>query len=516
MKLLSNLKVGSRLALGFGIVLVLMMSLAAVAIGRMSFIQHNLDQIVEVDAVKIRLVNAMRDVARYQAVAIRDVVMQEDFSIKKGEMKRLKEAGATYRSAVDQLGPMLLDDAGKGALTHVRNVEARVKALSDDVLEMALADDHAAAGALIREKLRPAQLELVAALDLMLKDVESASKESAASARSAYSGALTLMATLAGVALVAGLAITFLIQRSVAHPLRQAVVVAERVASGDLTQVIRSDSADEVGQLLAALSRMNLSLVSIVTALKAGADNVSLGSNEIAAGNLDLSARTETQASALQQTAASMEQLGTTVQHTADNARQANQLAAGASDVAQRGGDVVGQVVSTMKSINESSKKIAEITSVIDTIAFQTNILALNAAVEAARAGEQGRGFAVVAGEVRSLAQRSAGAAKEIKALISTSVDRVEQGAVLADRAGGTMEEVVTSIRRVADIVGEISSATLEQSAGVSQVGQAVAQLDQATQQNAALVEQSAAAAENLKRQAEQLVSSVSAFSLPA
>jgi methyl-accepting chemotaxis protein len=322
------------------------------------------------------------------------------------------------------------------------------------------------------------------------------------------------MAVLAGVALLAGLTIAYLIQRSVAHPLWRAVAVAERVADGDLTQSIESTSTDEVGQLLAALGRMNGSLVGIVTTLKSSAEGVSLGSSEIASGNLDLSGRTETQASALQQTAASMEQLSATVRQNADNARQASQLASGASEVAVRGGDVVGQVVTTMKGINDSSKKIADITAVIDGIAFQTNILALNAAVEAARAGEQGRGFAVVASEVRSLAQRSAAAAKEIKSLIATSVERVDQGTSLVDQAGSTMTEVVSAIRRVADIVGEISSASVEQSAGVVQVGQAITQMDQATQQNAALVEQSAAAAENLKQQAQQLVQAVSAFKL--
>jgi methyl-accepting chemotaxis protein len=514
MKLFANLNVGTRLALGFGIVLALMLALAAVAISRMSFIQANLEHIVEVDAAKIRLVNSMRDVVRYQSVTIRDVVMQEEFSVKKAEMKRMKEASATYRSAAGDLQNLLTDERGKSALTGIAALELKVKAVMDEALEKSLADDHAGAGELIREKVRPAQLALVGALDALLKDVESASRDSAALATNAYASALTLMAVLAGVALLAGLTIAYLIQRSVAHPLRRAVTVAERVADGDLTQSIESTSTDEVGQLLAALGRMNGSLVGIVTTLKSSAEGVSLGSSEIASGNLDLSGRTETQASALQQTAASMEQLSATVRQNADNARQANQLASGASEVAVRGGDVVGQVVTTMKGINDSSKKIADITAVIDGIAFQTNILALNAAVEAARAGEQGRGFAVVASEVRSLAQRSAAAAKEIKSLIAASVERVDQGTSLVDQAGSTMNEVVSAIRRVADIVGEISSASAEQSAGVAQVGQAITQMDQATQQNAALVEQSAAAAENLKRQAQQLVQAVSAFKL--
>jgi methyl-accepting chemotaxis protein-1 (serine sensor receptor) len=271
---------------------------------------------------------------------------------------------------------------------------------------------------------------------------------------------------------------------------------------------------DEIAQLLNALHGMQTSLSRVVSHVRQNADSVALASAEIAQGNSDLSARTEQQASALQETSASMEELGSTVQANADNARQANQLAVNASTVAQQGGDVVAEVVSTMKGINDSSKKIADIISVIDGIAFQTNILALNAAVEAARAGEQGRGFAVVASEVRSLAGRSADAAKEIKQLIGTSVERVEQGSTLVDRAGLTMSEVVSAIRRVTDIVGEISAASSEQSAGMAQVGEAVTQMDQATQQNAALVEQSAAAAQSLKQQAQQLVQAVAVFKL--
>jgi methyl-accepting chemotaxis protein len=267
--------------------------------------------------------------------------------------------------------------------------------------------------------------------------------------------------------------------------------------------------------MLAAMSRMQSSFSAIVRGVQANAEQVATASAQIAQGNNDLSGRTEQQASALEETAASMEELSATVRQNADNAKQANQLAQSASTVAVLGGDVVAQVVDTMKGINESSKKIADIISVIDGIAFQTNILALNAAVEAARAGEQGRGFAVVASEVRSLAGRSADAAKEIKSLIITSVERVEHGTTLVDKAGATMSEVVSSIKRVTDIMGEIRAASVEQSSGVAQVGEAVTQMDHATQQNAALVEESAAAAESLKGQAQQLVQAVAVFKLP-
>lgn len=295
---------------------------------------------------------------------------------------------------------------------------------------------------------------------------------------------------------------------------RRAAQVMDAVSQGDLRHEIEVQGRDEVSQLMGALARMQKGLVDVVTAVRQGSESVATASAEIAQGNHDLSARTESQASALEQTAASMEELSSTVQQNAENARQANQLAQSASAIASNGGQTVSQVVSTMKEISESSARIADIIAVIDGIAFQTNILALNAAVEAARAGEQGKGFAVVAGEVRSLAGRAAEAAKEVKRLISESVDRVEAGAQLVDTAGSTMQEVVSSIRRVTDIMGEISAASTEQSAGVRQVGEAVTEMDHATQQNAALVEEMAAAASSLKGQAQELVHAVAVFKL--
>jgi methyl-accepting chemotaxis protein len=288
------------------------------------------------------------------------------------------------------------------------------------------------------------------------------------------------------------------------------------VASGDLSSHIHSRHHDETGQLLAALKRMNESLVDMVGRVRNASDSIATGSTQIATGNADLSQRTEEQASNLQQTAASMEELTATVKHNADTARQAEQLATSASTVAEQGGTMVGQVVSTMGDISASSKKIADIIGVIDGIAFQTNILALNAAVEAARAGEQGRGFAVVAGEVRALAQRSAQAAKEIKTLIAESVEKVDNGTRLVGDAGQTMEDIVAQVKRVSDLIGEISHSSIEQSTGIGQIGQAVTQLDQVTQQNAALVEESAAAAESLKHQAGQLAELVAVFKLAA
>ena len=323
-----------------------------------------------------------------------------------------------------------------------------------------------------------------------------------------------LVSLLLGLAAFFALAVAFV--RSITEPVAEALAMAQAVSGGDLTVAVKVRGNNELGQLMQAMLGMQQHLSKVVRQVRQGSEDVATASAEIASGNNDLSSRTESQASALEETAASMEQLSAMVKQNADSARQANQLAMNASTVAVRGGEVVAQVVDTMKGINESSRRISDIIQVIDGIAFQTNILALNAAVEAARAGEQGRGFAVVASEVRSLAGRSAEAAKEIKSLINASVERVEYGTALVDQAGTTMTEVVSSIRRATDLMGEISAANNEQSLGVSQVGEAVTQMDQVTQQNAALVEEMAAAASSLKSQAQKLVQVVAVFKLGA
>ncbi len=381
-------------------------------------------------------------------------------------------------------------------------------------LEAARAGDVARINALLKGRMEETFLPVRDSMNRLIEIQMEVGKSEYEASQASYSSfrLLTIGLLFAGLALAAG--IGWWLVRSITAPLNRAVHLAQAVAAGDLTQDIDVRSNDETGKLLAALRDMNGSLAGIVSNVRTATDSITNASSEIASGNLDLSARTEQQASSLEETASSMEELTSTVRQNADNARQANQLASSASEVAQRGGAVVSQVVDKMSAINESAYKIVEIISVIDGIAFQTNILALNAAVEAARAGEQGRGFAVVASEVRNLAQRAAGAAKEIKQLIDNSVAQVEEGSRLADQAGSTMQEVVNSVQRVSDIIGEISTASDEQSAGIQQINATVVQMDNMTQQNAALVEQAAAAAGALQDQAASLAQAVSVFRL--
>ncbi len=346
------------------------------------------------------------------------------------------------------------------------------------------------------------------------KDITSYSEEMVASSRSQAATMAIVYIVLAVVIVAVWLGAFLFMNRVVLRPLRAVSDSFDKIAGGDLTVRVDVTSTNEIGMLMAAVKRMQDSLTRTVSAVRRGVDEINVGSREISAGNTDLSCRTEEQAASLEETAASMEQLASTVKQNADNARQANQLAASASDVAERGGSAVSEVVSTMQEISASSRKISEIVSVIDGIAFQTNILALNAAVEAARAGEQGKGFAVVAGEVRSLAQRSAQAAKEIKGLIEDSVSKVGAGSQQVERAGATMQEIVASVKRVTDIMGEISAASEEQSGGIDQVNRAVSQMDEVTQQNAALVEEAAAAAGSLQEQAERLAEAVAVFKI--
>ena len=437
------------------------------------------------------------------AAAERDAIMKTT----EGHVQVLRESIASLEEAA--LGAEL-----RHAVAKVRPAMEAYLAMSKSMVALAFAD-FAAANAKLSEfttVFSKLEDEMAAVSELIEQNSKQTKELADATARTSHN-AMALVSLLAGsVLLVIGL----FVSRSITRPLDKAVSVAQRVAAGDLTSSIDTRATDETGKLLRSLEAMNESLKKIVRDVRSSTTSISHASQEVAAGNADLSSRTEQQASSLEETASSMEELTGTVKQNAENARQANQLAAGASTMAVKGGEVVGQVVHSMSSINESSRKIADIIGVIDGIAFQTNILALNAAVEAARAGEQGRGFAVVASEVRTLAQRSAAAAKEIKALITDSVGKVNDGSKLVDQAGQTMEEIVTAVKRVTDIMAEIAAASQEQTSGIEQVNQAITQMDQVTQQNAALVEEAAAAADSMQEQAQSLTKAVAIFKLSA
>ena len=514
MNFLNSLRIGQRLGVAFAAIIALATLVVLIGITRLADLNESLKLIGNDRLPKVQQVADITDDINLVARELRNAVILSDEAKVKSALSTVAEALDRMNKTVENLAPTLTSDEGKKRLAAANDMRGAFMPLQQRFVELVRDGQKAEAVTLLFQQLRPAQLAYIKTLgglkDYQFELIQQASTDG----EHAYDQAKMLMfSLLAGMVGLGGL-LGWWITRSITGPIDAAVIVAEKVAEGDLSSRIEVSRNDETGRLLNALKRMNESLVGIVSTVRNSSDSIAIGSAQIASGNADLSQRTEEQASALEETAASMEQLGSTVKQNADNARQANQLAMSASTVAIKGGEVVGQVVQTMKGINDSSKKIADIISVIDGIAFQTNILALNAAVEAARAGEQGRGFAVVASEVRNLAQRSAEAAKEIKSLINASVERVEQGTVLVDQAGATMDEVVTSIKRVTDIMGEISSASTEQSQGVSQVGEAVSQMDQVTQQNAALVEESAAAADSLRQQAQQLVSAVAVFKI--
>ncbi|TAK94488.1 MAG: methyl-accepting chemotaxis protein [Aquabacterium sp.] len=513
---LSDIKLGKKLGVAFAFVVLLNLSVGGFALLQMSNINANTEDIATnwLPSVKVlgELLDALAENRRAESQHIladdeHDHVVQDERMAK--AQKAVSELLARYEPMISSPEERKLADQIKQQAKTYLDISVKLVALSKHG-ESGLTD----ARQMYKHEAREAFQALRKTLDEDIVMNNKGADAAYAASQSTYSQSRGwVIALLVGsVALASFLALW--ITRMVTGPVNEAAGVARRIADGDLSARIKAQGSDEVGTLMQALVDMQENLVQMVGGVRMGAESVATASSQIAQGNQDLSQRTEEQASALQQTAASMEQLGSTVNQNADSARQANQLANGASTVAIQGGEVVGQVVETMREINDSSRKISDIITVIDGIAFQTNILALNAAVEAARAGEQGRGFAVVAGEVRNLAQRSAEAAKEIKSLIGASVERVERGSSLVDQAGSTMQEVVNAIRRVNDIVGEITSASAEQSSGVSQVSDAVSQMDQATQQNAALVEESAAAAESLKQQAQQLVQSVSVFKL--
>ncbi|WP_285412881.1 methyl-accepting chemotaxis protein [Variovorax sp. efr-133-TYG-130] len=511
---LKDLKIGTRLGLGFAVMLLLMAFIAGTGVLRLTNVGHATDEMVEKALVKERLANEWLSNLRSNTVANFAMVKTTDPAIA-AYFSKLQAAGSARISPAQKKLESMLDTPEEKALY------AKVSASRAVVLETVgvlnkLKDSGqlAEANTLVDTKFSEALGVYGGAVEALAQHqrekIEAAAKRIGAD----YMAGRTTLIVLASIAVVLGALFAWRLSVGIVRPLGHALEVAETVAAGDLSADIRVESRDEAGQLMQALKNMNESLAKVVGEVRTGTETIATASGQIASGNQDLSSRTEQQASSLEQTAASMEELTSTVKQNADNARQANQLAVSASEVAVKGGSVVSQVVDTMGSINASSKKIVDIIGVIDGIAFQTNILALNAAVEAARAGEQGRGFAVVASEVRSLAQRSAAAAKEIKTLIGDSVEKVEEGSKQVAEAGRTMEEIVGSVKRVTDIMGEITAASQEQTSGIEQINQAITQMDQVTQQNAALVEEASAAAQSLQEQAGSLSQVVGVFQL--
>ena len=510
----NDMKISTRLILGFGVLALLIALMGGIALVKTNVVDGDVVKLVEDRIPKVIALYEIKGELNNIARATRNMVIRVDPAEIKREIAGIEEARKQIGDRLQKLSAEVKSDAGKAILARI--IENRVSYVTAqgkfiDLVNAGKVDE---AKTLLLGDMYAGQKSYFAAVDDMIKFQGNQMDASANDAHAAVASMKLMMTIAMAFALVAAVLMGLWIIRAITGPINQAVGIARAVADGDLSQQFEASGNSETGLLLMALKDMQASLSSVVANVRQGSEGVSTASAEIASGNHDLSARTESQASALEQTAASMEQLSATVKQNADSARQANQLAASASTVAVKGGEVVAQVVDTMKGINDASRKISDIISVIDGIAFQTNILALNAAVEAARAGEQGRGFAVVASEVRSLAGRSAEAAKEIKTLINASVERVEQGTTLVDQAGSTMTEVVSSIRRVTDLMGEISAASNEQSLGVSQVGEAVTQMDQVTQQNAALVEEMAAAASGLQSQAQDLVKVVAVFKL--
>ncbi|MCW5297638.1 HAMP domain-containing protein [Herbaspirillum lusitanum] len=511
---IANFRIGARLGIGFGFLVLLLVSMAVLGVTRLSGLKEQMDEVINDKYPKTVLANDIIKNVNVIARSSRNVLLMTDADEIGKEMQTIKKAGDSTKATLEKLDSLITGDKGRALMKSIMDARTQYNVGRDEVLRLVVAGAKNEATMLLLQTVRPLQLTYMSAVETLIAHQNELMQVASKEVEEEYIEARNLVIALSVIALVFAGLIAWLVTRSITSPLSRAVKVAETVAAGDLTSQFDASAKDETGQLLRALRAMNDNLLDIVSRVRHGTDTIATASTQIAAGNLDLSSRTEQQASSLEETASSMEELTSTVKQNAENAREANKLAVSASAVAVEGGNVVGKVVHTMESINASSRKIVDIISVIDGIAFQTNILALNAAVEAARAGEQGRGFAVVASEVRTLAQRSAAAAKEIKSLIDDSVEKVDSGSKLVEQAGQTMNEVVSSVRRVTDIVGEITEASREQSEGIEQVNQAVTQMDQVTQQNAALVEEAAAAAQSLQDQATSLSQIVGVFKI--
>ena len=514
MNLLRNVSIGVRLGLGFAVILLFSMLITGISVWRLHDVASATRVMMEQPLAKERYISdwyGRIDSAVRRTIAIArssDTSLSGYFA---EESKVSSASSAELQKKVEALIDKPEEKAMFAGLLEQRKVYIGSR---DQVYKLKGESQVEAANEVFEKTFVPAAAKYQKMVSDLLAHQRATIDATAREIDAVASTSRNLLLTLAVLALGFGVVCAWLLTTGIVRPLRTAVEIARKVADGDLTAQIDASAKDETGQLLLALKDMNTSLLNIVSEVRSGTDSIATSSTQIAAGNQDLSSRTEEQAGSLEETASSMEELTSTVKQNADNARQANQLAASAAQVAVKGGEVVAQVVGTMESINSSSNKIVDIISVIDGIAFQTNILALNAAVEAARAGEQGRGFAVVASEVRNLAQRSASAAKEIKTLIGASVEQVNAGSMLVAQAGSTMNDIVDSVQRVSDIITEITAASSEQSVGIDEINRAIGQMDAVTQQNAALVEESAAAAESMQHQAHNLAQVVSVFKL--
>jgi methyl-accepting chemotaxis protein len=508
------MRIGQRLTAGFSVVIVCLMGMAGLGYFGIQTLNAEITQLLSNDYKAVALANkAKSELGDASRSMMTTLIMTGEEQIKK-ELDTVAGLMAAHEKTMAELKPLLTDEASLAQFKAIEEVRAKFLPAQAAFVKTVAAGDTEGAPLKYQFSVRAAQIRYLAALDKLVDARNAAMEEAGAKSNAVARKTALFLLGLAAAAILASVLTGVLITRGIVVPLRGAVAVARKVASGNLTSVIEVRSRDETGDLLQALHDMNESLKGIVGRVREGTESIASASSEIASGNLDLSVRTEAQAASLEQTLSAMKTLTDAVQQNAQNAQQANQLAQAASQVAGEGGAVVAQVVTTMGSIDASSKKIVDIISVIDGIAFQTNILALNAAVEAARAGEQGRGFAVVAGEVRSLAGRSADAAKEIKRLIGDSVEKVALGSELVAKAGNTMQGVVASVQRMTDIMGEITHASAEQSAGIERVTHTIHDMDKSTQQNAALVEEAAAAADSLRTQAQGLEEVVSLFKL--
>jgi methyl-accepting chemotaxis protein len=513
---LNGMRIGMRLGAGFGVLLILLCVVGGFATYQANAINANMVDIADNWLVGVRELGNVRDATSGVRRASLRSVLESEATGKQAAHSEHDEMLKQFDTAMSAYEKTIAGQDEAALAQHIKLAWSDYLVLDKQLLALSEANNDAAARQLATGD---AAVAFKALNDAISKDVAFQVQGSDAARRTAastYSSALWATVTLIVLAVVLGIATAVLITRSIIGPLNQAVSVAETVANGDLTSRIDVAGRDETAQLLGALRNMNTNLANLIGRVRNSSESIATGSSQIATGNTDLSARTEEQAASLEETASSMEELTATVRQNSESAKQGSMLAANASEIAVRGGEVVGRVVDTMHDISDSSAKVADIIGTIESIAFQTNILALNAAVEAARAGEQGRGFAVVAGEVRALAQRSATAAKEIKDLINESVDRVRTGTAQVDEAGQTIQDVVSAVRRMTDLMGEITAASDEQRQGIEQVSQAVVQMDQVTQQNAALVEQASAAAQSMAEQARGLRDAVSVFKVPA